>query len=337
MRAHPKAHQVYALYCMNYLPVAVAEAGCTGDGKKLMAGTDDAIFLIIECLRSSIARKGPFDLQGDEVYKTFFFYLLANVMDTKGGRHGFFETPIIDDKYGAFGPSWEREREEEITARVNVLASFLDWIPTQVVSFRGSKTGGGGALGGKVTNLHVATRAGSELAESILLSLGMLARERDFTDIISLGCADQVVKVMPAIIDEVAPCVAALRCLYNCCFMNEMGQFAVLSAVEPTDIIKQYRDSGVGRDEDVARECRRLELALQPDGWRGRVEKKMTDDFFAARADSRDLKERMRMPANRVGLPEEKSGGGRGGDSGHGDAKEEKKGDDIDGFLAGWS
>jgi hypothetical protein len=120
-----------------------------------------------------------------------------------------------------------------------------------------------------------------------------------------------------------------------------MGQFAVLSAIESTDIIKQYRDSGVGRDEDVARECRRLELALQPDGWRGRVEKKMTDDFFAARADSSDLKERMRIPANRVGFSEEKSGGGGGGGGGSGSgnrgAKEEKKGDDLDGFLAGWS
>jgi hypothetical protein len=121
--------------------------------------------------------------------------------------------------------------------------------------------------------------------------------------------------------------------------MNEMGQFAVLSAVEPTDIIKQYRDSGVGRDEDVARECRRLELALQPDGWRGRVEKQMSDDFFAARAKSSDLKERMRIPADRVGLREEKSGDGDGGGSGsgHRGAKEEKKGDDLDGFLAGWS
>jgi len=316
LRAHAKAHQMFALYCMSSLPVV--EPGT--EGKKLFRGVDDAIFLTLECVRTSVDRKGPFDLSGDEVYKTFFFYLLSSLLETKGGRVGFFATPVIDDKYGAFGPTWEREREDEITSRVNVLASMLRFIPTDVVSFRPSKKGG------KITKLHVATRGGSEMAESLLISLGMLAREQSYTDIISLACADEVVAVMPKVIDEVGPCIAALRCLYNCCFMNEQGQFAVLSA-RAEDMIKQYRESGVGRNEEVARECRRLELALEPDGWRGRVEKVMTQEFYDARAESRALKDRMKAgkaPAyefkGKITL-----------------AEDEKGGDAVDAFLAGWS
>jgi hypothetical protein len=34
-------------------------------------------------------------------------------------------------------------------------------------------------------------------------------------------------------------------------------------------------------DVDVMRQCRKLELALQPNGWRGNVEEEITKEFYA--------------------------------------------------------
>lgn len=33
-------------------------------------------------------------------------------------------------------------------------------------------------------------------------------------------------------------------------------------------------------DVDVMRQCRKLELALQPNGWRGNVEEEITKEFY---------------------------------------------------------
>jgi hypothetical protein len=152
---------------------------------------------------------------------------------------------------------------------------MLKDIPMDEIHFVASK-----ASNAPVTTLKVATRTGSELAESILLALGLLARQPDYTDWVSLACADDVVDIMRPCINEVGPCVAALRCMYNCCFMNEMGQFSVLST-DIKEVIEEYRAAGIGRDPDIIMETRRLELALEPDGWRGHVERQMTREFKA--------------------------------------------------------
>ena len=334
LHKYPKAHQLYALYCMNYLPILDPQ-NLDSEGKpRLMRGVDDAVGLIVDAIKTSLENKGPFSLLDDVAYKTFFFYVLSNALDAKGGRHSFFATPDIDDKYGSFGPTWEKEREDEIVARSNALARMLRFIPTECVRFRSGKK-----EGGEVTTLMVATRDGSELAESILLALGMLAREADYTDLVSLGCADEVVTVMPKVVDDVGPSVAALRCLYNCCFMNEMGQMAVLGA-EAEAALTQYRAAGIGRDPEVMRECRRLELALEKDGWRGRVEAQMTEEFHHARAESRARKKEAQRPSkgHRVDpMDKESSTTIRSFErETSSEERKDKSGEDLDHFMSGW-
>ena len=55
----------------------------------------------------------------------------------------------------------------------------------------------------------------------------------------------------------------------------ESGQEAILAFCDTRDFFTRVRHHHSG-DVDVMRQCRRLELALNQDGWRGNVEKLVT-------------------------------------------------------------
>jgi hypothetical protein len=67
--------------------------------------------------------------------------------------------------------------------------------------------------------------------------------------------------------------------MYNICYRSETGQEAILLCCNPKNLLStiSYEHSG---DIDVMRQVRRLELALQPDGWRGNVEAQLTKEFY---------------------------------------------------------
>ena len=62
------------------------------------------------------------------------------------------------------------------------------------------------------------------------------------------------------------------KALYNFCFMCEVGYLFLLENTDILEFIEEAKVSSVFSDDVVQRECRRLELALKPDGWRGNVE-----------------------------------------------------------------
>jgi hypothetical protein len=223
----------------------------------------------------------PFHKETDMNYKTFLFHAIATLFDTKNGRAEFFATPEVDIIYGGFGPSWEKSREDTILSRLQFFAKFLATVPVDIVQYRICK------LGGDVTSSMIATRAGSEFAEILLLTIGLLARDIEHTDLVSLSCADAVTDVMPCLIDEVAPCILALRCLYSFCFLSEPGQYSVRGTCKVEGLLQSYRESSIGLDTDIKRDCRRVELAIADDGWRGRVEETMTRELEERRAISR--------------------------------------------------
>lgn len=63
----------------------------------------------------------------------------------------------------------------------------------------------------------------------------------------------------------------ALRLLYNLCYRCESGQEAILLTLDTQELLAECRHQHSG-DPEVMRLCRRLELALMHDGWRGNVE-----------------------------------------------------------------
>lgn len=60
---------------------------------------------------------------------------------------------------------------------------------------------------------------------------------------------------------------------------SEPGQQAIYLCCNPKNLLSSisYNHSG---DIDVMRQVRRLELALEPNGWRGNVEAQITKEFY---------------------------------------------------------
>ena len=71
----------------------------------------------------------------------------------------------------------------------------------------------------------------------------------------------------------------AVKFMYNLCYRCEPGQQAIYLCCNPKNLLASisYEHSG---DPEVMRQVRRLELALEPDGWRGNVEKQITKEFY---------------------------------------------------------
>jgi hypothetical protein len=80
-----------------------------------------------------------------------------------------------------------------------------------------------------------------------------------------------------------------LNCYISFCSC-EPGQQAIYVCCNPKNLLQSisYEHSG---DPDVIRQVRRLELALEPDGWRGNVEKKIAREFYRYDEEGKEIEE----------------------------------------------
>jgi len=104
--------------------------------------------------------------------------------------------------------------------------------------------------------------------------------------------------------------------MYNLCYRCEPGQQAILVGCNIQAFLERvhYHHSG---DPDVMRQCHRLELALQPNGFRGNVEQVITQEMYAEQA--------------RVAKMKSHWHGGE--EEGEKECEEENKGKDNDDYL----
>ena len=235
----------------------------------------------------------------ESMFECFYFSALEILLEHIGCRHHFFATPDVDMLWGGFGPSWEKAKEDAILMRMKCIISLLQDLPSEKVDHHPHK------------KAHADTSSSSDsddenkkddddlkakikydpvvldVVELIVISFGILARDRGHRELVSLACADTIVELMPNVMNEVSIIIQCLRTLYNCCFMSELGQYAVLGTEKIHRLINVIRQGNTGRDRDVARECIRLELALEEDGWRGKVEERMSDDLQMRHIQSR--------------------------------------------------
>jgi len=138
------------------------------------------------------------------------------------------------------------------------------------------------------------SKRGGQLAEIILLCVGTLGREANIRETLAHVCCGYILKtILMTVVDDPSATVNGLRALYNCCYRSEQGQSYVkecrfrdmspiggkMISIHVDFILESVRESTSWGDVDVRREYRRLELALQPDGWRGGVEEQMTKDW----------------------------------------------------------
>ena len=83
--------------------------------------------------------------------------------------------------------------------------------------------------------------------------------------------------------DEYEVIGSGFKALYNFCFLCEVGQQFLLESTDILEFIREAKNSSVASDDVVSRECHRLELALQPEGWRGNVEQTISKEIAEER------------------------------------------------------
>jgi hypothetical protein len=79
-----------------------------------------------------------------------------------------------------------------------------------------------------------------------------------------------------------------LRLLYNLCYRCESAHEALLICCRPQSFFATIHHHHSG-DPGVMRHCRKLELTMLPEGWRGNVEDFITDEMKEAEIKSIDF------------------------------------------------
>lgn len=182
---------------------------------------------------------------------------------------------MTDAKYPEYGAAWERHRDEVREKRLTCIARFLAYLPTESTRVVLDKR----KPGVLASVLKVSLR-GAELAEIIFLCISTIGREKDIREIGSHVCIQFILKALNLCMDDTTPTVNGLRTLYNFCFRNQLGHENIRSYVSPEHVtvrttMEKIRGGSAFSEFEVRREYRRLQLALEDDGWRGNVEEAM--------------------------------------------------------------
>lgn len=156
--------------------------------------------------------------------------------------------------------------EKYLEDKLSLFCKYLLKIPVEVREEQASKTSEGVML------VAYPTKRGIDMVDLILKIIGLLAHERSCRDVVAQYCSPYILEALKVCRDEYEIVGDAFKCLYNFCFMCEIAQQFILENTNILGFIAECKCNSVISDDVVQRELRRLEVALSPDGWRGKVE-----------------------------------------------------------------
>ena len=211
------------------------------------------------CLKLREIRGRPFGTN----YSFLLLAVLENLTSMKAGRIEYFRCVNVK----------ESEQHMHMVNKLETLTWFLNKIPVEYFTIRADKNSN------SISHIAKPTRKGVEYTELILKIVGAFAHEPDLRDFVSEYASGLVIKALLVCYDEQPVVMNGLKALYNFCFRNEIGQFFVLETQACQDLLHAIRQSDLGSDYEVLYECRRVELAIEPGGFRGFVEEKMTSEI----------------------------------------------------------
>ncbi len=164
--------------------------------------------------------------------------------------------------------------EHIIEEKMQILCLMLKNIPVEITEEQHEK-----GIYGEVTKVARPTKRASELVLVILKIMGVLAHERDPRESIGVKCGPWIPKTLRLCSEEPYVVQFGLRCLYNFMYMCFEGWRWVHMECDAVQLIKDIRVGPLNGDEGVIRECRRVELSLETDGWRGKVEEQIEKEM----------------------------------------------------------
>ena len=200
-----------------------------------------------------------------QTHRVFALMALVNILSLRAGRMEYFNVETVTVQ----GAKRKDSVDQFLDKRLRLLTVCLDNIEMETTKFSTLKDGV------KVNHVTVIpTQRGCDIAEYAMRCLSLLSQNPEQRELMASVVPGSVIKCILKCNEESGIANYGLQFLYNCCYRNEHGQIEVLDT-GLTDQLLDFVHTYFAGDFTCMRNCRRLELALQPDGWRGNVENKL--------------------------------------------------------------
>eukprot|EP01040_Poterioochromonas_malhamensis_P000633 gene632-675_t len=215
------------------------------------------------------------DLQNkyDTKLKVYAMKALHNLFSVRATRVEYLNTDRVTVK----GPGRDEAVEQFLTSKLNIFNRYLTNIPTETVSVfvRNEKE--------PRKEQHPLFSA-LDIIGASLQCLCLLAEEQEPKETLAVVILDPLIFAMQVCHEDAFIVLHGLKLMYNLCYRSEPGQQAIYLCCNPKNLLFSisYNHSG---DIDVMRQVRRLELTLEPNGWRGNVEAQITKEFYKGMQD----------------------------------------------------
>mmetsp|Transcript_12987 Transcript_12987/g.19545 ORF Transcript_12987/g.19545 Transcript_12987/m.19545 type:complete len:495 (-) Transcript_12987:1786-3270(-) len=202
-----------------------------------------------------------------QLVKVFALNAFHNILSIRAGRLEYLNTNSIHE----IGDERQKAIERYLYGRLSIFVGFFSTIPTEIVMVykKGQKD---------ATPEDRPLQRAIDVLEAALKCLGVISQENEIKEQLALILIKPVMHCLEICQEESYITSLGLQLLYNFCYRCEMGQEALLSYCDE-EFFAGVRHNHSG-DLDVMRNCRKLELAIQPGGWRGNVEEQITREFY---------------------------------------------------------
>ncbi len=168
--------------------------------------------------------------------------------------------------------------EHIIETKMGVFCKLLKNIPVTISEEQHQKGSSPEAMG-NITKVARPTQRAAEMVTIIMKIMGVLAHERDPRESIGAKCGPWIPKTLRLCKEEPYVVQFGLRCLYNFMYMCFQGWRWVHMECDAVELVKEIKVGPLNGDEGVIREIRRVELSLETDGWRGKVEEQIEKEM----------------------------------------------------------
>jgi len=244
-------HVLTRLYCFH----AFQKVEVPFDGDSLSFSAAEVLNMIVAALDD---RYHP----SSQLEKMFMMRALHTLLSCRAGRAEFFSTKEIKEE----GDERQKAIDAFNKARVTMLNRFLGYIPTEVLLT--SVKGGKGFY-----KVRVPKPESVQLVELVLTLLGDIAVEPEHKELMSETIVEYVYYAMKVCQEEALVVTAGMKIFYALIFRCEPAQQMILcnDSLGMLKFVKLHH----GGDAWTMRYCRKLELAMKHNGWRGYVEKIM--------------------------------------------------------------
>jgi len=207
--------------------------------------------------------------------KVFALEALHNILYVRAGRLEYIDTSQVPEQ----GELRQAAVEKFLEKKFSIFIMYLKVIPNETVTIftKGEA---------KPETVKRPLQRSIDVIEGTVKCLCLLSQEIETKEQLSMMTAQPIMFALQICQEEAIITLYSLQLMYNLCYRCEHGFETILMYCNTNEFFARVRHHHSG-DPEVMHQCRRLELALQPFGWRGHVEEAITKEMMEERAESK--------------------------------------------------